>query len=95
MQQAEFYVIVYDIIDDGRRAKVAKTLEQIGERVQHSVFEAWLTQDELLRLLRRLERRVEAEEDSVRIYYLCASCREKRRDIGQAVIAPPPGVRIV
>jgi CRISPR-associated protein Cas2 len=95
MQQSEFYIIVYDIENDRRRLKVAKLLEQVGERVQYSVFEAWLTKDELLKLVRRLERHIEPDEDSIRIYYLCASCREKTRNIGEAVIVPPPGVRIV
>jgi len=95
MQRAEFYVIVYDIESNRRRAKVAKSLEQVGERVQYSVFEAWLTREELLKLTRRLERQIDPEEDSIRIYYLCGVCREKMRHIGEAVIAAPPGVRIV
>ncbi len=95
MQRPEFYVIVYDIEKDRRRAKVAKLLEQVGERVQYSVFELWLTQEELHSLTRRLEQHVVPDEDSVRIYYLCGSCREKIRNLGKAVVAAPPGVRIV
>jgi CRISPR-associated protein Cas2 len=95
MNYADFYVIVYDIVNDRRRLKVAKLLEQVGERVQDSVFEAWLLPSDLHKLVRRLERQVEPEEDSIRIYALCAVCREKKRDIGQSVVVAPPGVRIV
>jgi len=95
MRRTDFYVIVYDIAEDHRRLKIAKLLEQVGERVQHSVFEAWLTQDELQRLLRRIGKYIDPVEDSVRVYFLCASCRGKLRKIGQAVTTPPPGVRIV
>src|SRR5262245_31991344 len=34
-----FYLIAYDIPNDQRRTKVAKTLEDFGDRVQYSVFE--------------------------------------------------------
>ena len=95
MQHADFFVIVYDIENDRRRLKVAKLMEQVGERVQYSVFEAWLTRDDLRTLIRRLEKVVDPSEDSIRIYTLCGSCREKTRNIGEAVIAPPPGVRII
>ena len=95
MALPEFYLIVYDIRDPRRLARVAKTLEQVAERVQNSVFEAWLTQEELRKLMRRLESKIEPEEDSVRIYYLCQSCREKTRTMGEAVLVASPGVRIV
>ena len=34
-----FYLVTYDITDDQRRTKVAKILEDFGDRVQYSVFE--------------------------------------------------------
>ncbi len=95
MPGLEFYVIVYDIKDDRRRAKVAKLLEQIGDRVQYSVFEAWLARDELLSLLRRLEKRMDPSQDSIRVYALCSACQTKVRKMGVAVTPDPPGVRIV
>ena len=91
----DFYLIVYDISNPRRLAKVAKLMEQYGERVQDSVFEAWLTPSELRRLMDRLQSRIDAEEDSVRIYYLCSACREKTRTLGESVVVAPPGVCIV
>jgi CRISPR-associated protein Cas2 len=95
MQQPDFYLIVYDISHPRRLARVGKLMEQFGERVQDSVFEAWLTRAELRRLLDRLQSRIDAEEDSVLIYYLCNVCREKKREMGKSVVVAPPGVRIV
>ncbi len=77
-----FYVIAYDISDDRRRTQVARMLEGYGERVQYSVFEAWLDDAELKRVRQRLERVVK-EEGTVRIYSLCATCREKAAVLGQ------------
>ena len=34
-----FVVVAYDIPDDRRRTRVAKVLEDYGDRVQYSVFE--------------------------------------------------------
>lgn len=95
MPATDFFVIAYDIVDDKRRLKVAKQLERVGERVQHSVFEVYLTSNELDQLLKRLEKLIDQKEDSVRVYFLCASCRGKIRMIGKALVTPPPGVRIV
>ena len=40
----KFYVLViYDIIDNKRRTKLAKIMKSYGFRVQKSAFEAWLT----------------------------------------------------
>ena len=75
------YVIAYDIADDRRRNRIARLLEGYGERVQYSVFEAWLNDTELQKLRQRLEKAVK-EEGTVRIYTLCAACREKAEILG-------------
>lgn len=95
MSDPSFFVIVYDIVQDKRRAKVARFLEAVGERVQKSVFEVYLTPAELAKLLKKLEKHLNREEDSIRIYDLCAPCRKKVRSLGQGEITPPPRVMIV
>jgi len=75
------YVIAYDIADNRRRTQVAHYLEGYGERVQLSVFEAWLDERELQKVRKRLWRAV-TEEGSVRIYALCAACRERVEVLG-------------
>ncbi len=94
MQRA-FYLITYDVPDDKRRSKVARSLEALGERVQYSVFEAWLTGPELEQLQKRLKRILNEQEDSVRIYVLCASCQRKVQTLGLGQVTDPPEVMIV
>lgn len=89
------YVISYDVPDDRRRLKVARTLEQYGRRVQYSVFEAHLDGRALERLKARLTAVLEAEMDGLRIYRLCGECERAAETIGRAGVTPAPGVVIV
>jgi len=41
----DLIVVAYDIIDDKRRNRVAKTMEDYGTRVQYSVFECVLEEE--------------------------------------------------
>lgn len=70
-----YVVVAYDIEDDRRRARVAKTLEGYGERVQYSVFECEIEERHLQRLVRSLERLMEPG-DAVRIYRMPRSRTE-------------------
>jgi CRISPR-associated protein Cas2 len=90
-----FYIMAYDIPSDKRRAKIAKKMEAIGERVQWSVFEAYLSRPELDKLLSQVKKILDEKEDSLRIYPLCSACREKPKMIGRSQLTPPPGVMIV
>ena len=89
-----FVVVSYDIPSDRRRGKVARLLKDYGERVQYSVFECVLRPDDLKRLRERLKPLLVLEEDDVRFYRLCESCRrkatvwgrKKRRQWGDAVV---------
>lgn len=95
MSERGFYVLAYDIANDRRRAKIARALEAQAERVQESVFEAYLTQNELEKLLRKSLKWMKLEEDSLRIYPLCQACRGKARAVGAGRVTEPPGVVIV
>ncbi len=95
MAARAFYVMTYDITDDKRRTRVAKLLEQLGERVQDSVFELYMTPAELDKTVKRAVKLIDAAEDSVRVYYLCDGCRAKVRTAGVGKVTPPPGVVIV
>lgn len=95
MSERFFYLLTYDIADPKRLVRVAKVMEASGERVQDSVFEAYLNEEELERLLKKVQRVMELEEDSLRVYFLCGSCRGKIRCIGVGKVTPPPGLLIV
>jgi CRISPR-associated protein Cas2 len=64
-------IISYDIVDDRRRARLAKALKDFGVRVQYSVFECRLEVSQLEILDRRVRRVVDDSKDSVRIYRVC------------------------
>lgn len=89
------YVIAYDVSDNARRARVAKALESLGERVQGSVFEADLNEKALERLQQRLAKLIDAETDGVRFYRLCGECAREARFVGQSKVVAAPGVVIV
>ena len=70
-----FVLITYDVstvTDSGksRLRKVAKECVNYGVRVQNSVFELVIEADLMKRLEHRLEKIINHEEDSIRIYYL-------------------------
>ena len=66
----KFYLICYDIVENRRRNRVMKTMVGYGFRVQKSVFECYLTQEQLDRLKKRVSRQIDEKTDSVRIYPL-------------------------
>lgn len=91
-----FVLISYDITDNRRRLKLAELLLDFGaERVQYSVFECFITQQNLVTLTRRIEGLIEETEDSVRIYALCENCRAKPVMLGKAEQIAPPGLLIL
>jgi len=81
-----FYIVSYDIPDTPRRTRIAKILEDFGDRVQYSVFECLLEKELLEKMVDRLEKVVKAEEDSVRVYALCANCEKVIKVIGQGEV---------
>jgi CRISPR-associated protein Cas2 len=79
-----FILISYDIPDNKRRTKIAKILEDYGERVQYSVFECDLTAKQITKLLKELKEAMDDKEDSIRAYRLCAACVAQIKPMGQA-----------
>ena len=79
-----WYVVSYDVTDTRRRNKVAKLLEDYGDRVQYSVFEVPMKKPEHVEeLLARLTKVIDPAKDSVYLYPLCARCREDTVVVGQ------------
>jgi|YNPNPStandDraft_1061719.scaffolds.fasta_scaffold410426_1 CRISPR-associated protein Cas2 len=79
-----FTVIAYDIVDDKRRLRVMKAVENFGDRVQDSVYEVLLERPVFERLRRRIADLIDPQEDTVRYYHLCAACwaRIERDGVG-------------
>lgn len=95
MAQRSFYVIAYDVVNDRRRLKVARLLERYGERVQYSVFEMYLSDQEWQQVQKNLQRLLNSQEDSVRVYRLCAMCRTRTMHLGVGETLPPPGPVVI
>ncbi len=88
-------VVSYDVPDDRRRTKLANALKDFGERVQYSVFEFLLTEEQVATMRGRIEALVDAAEDSVRIYRFCADCGAKLVILGLGQVTEDPNVYIV
>ena len=78
------YVICYDIADDARRSRLASALLDFGVRVQESVFIANLDEELTARMIERLKRLVDEDQDRVHIFVLCAACSPKTQVLGSA-----------
>jgi CRISPR-associated protein Cas2 len=68
-------VVSYDIVDDRKRARLARLLKGYLLRVQKSVFEGEVEERRLEELRQRVKKIVDLEVDSVRFYTLCQRCR--------------------
>jgi CRISPR-associated protein Cas2 len=88
-------LIVYDIPDDRRRLKLSNFLEGYGRRVQYSVFECFLSLNEMRQLYQRVKRRVKASEDNIRFYWISEEAVSRVLTIGSSPPEEPPAVYII
>lgn len=88
-----FTVFAYDISDDAKRRRVAGMLEERAVRVQNSVFEAWMTEDEAKALAIEVEA-ILATGDSLRVYAVGQSGLARCRTFGGPVIVGGPAFLI-
>lgn len=75
------YLVIYDIRNERRLAKIAKIMERYGSRVQKSVFELQCSKG-VLNSLRFQINTIRAEEDSIVYFELCPKCWQKKKKIG-------------
>ena len=90
-----FVTVTYDIGDDRRRRKIARLMEDYGQRVQWSVFDCDLDEANLAHLRRLLTLLLDPEEDSVRIYRMCARCRGSVEVVGAGSVLQTEDVVII
>ena len=83
------YLIAYDVPDDSRRTRVAKTLQNYGRRIQFSLFECELEAVDFLRMSRKVEGVLNFKEDRLHIFTLCGGC--VKRAIVQGPSIKPEG----
>ena len=77
-----FILVTYDVNTedrDGRRRlrRVVRTCQNFGQRVQLSVVECVLAQKDFIQLKADLLKEIDTSKDSLRIYFLNGSERDK------------------
>lgn len=65
--QRVFVLIIYDIVENKKRVKLAKYLQGYGFRIQKSAFEAFLKESVYKKMLIGLER-FATKDDNIRVY---------------------------
>ncbi|WP_035166758.1 CRISPR-associated endonuclease Cas2 [Caloramator sp. ALD01] len=84
-------IVAYDITNNRYRNRLSKILENYAQRVQYSLFEFELPQDVHNKMLKDIEKlyrsyityaynagNVDELTKSIRIYYMCEGCINKR-----------------
>ena len=88
-------VVVYDIPDDKRRTKLSNFLEGYGRRVQYSVFECFLSLEEMRQLYEEVKKLVKPAEDNVRFYWISQEAVSRALTIGGSAPQPPPKYYVI
>ena len=90
-----FVVVSYDVVDDRKRTKIAKAMKSYGERVQKSVFECRVDDQQFIRMKKAVESIMDMNEDSVRFYFLCKGCIERIEISGWGTVVEDQNLIIV
>ena len=90
-----FVVVSYDVVDDRKRTKIAKAMKSYGERVQKSVFECRIDDQQFIRMKKTLESIMDMNEDSVRFYFLCKGCVDRIEISGWGTVTEDESLIIV
>ena len=88
-------IVVYDIPDNKRRKKLSDFLEGYGRRVQYSVFECFISLDEMRSLCEKTKKKVKPQEDNVRFYWISAEAVSCSLTIGSELPQEPPNYYVV
>lgn len=91
------WVLAYDIGNNRQRRHLEQILAGVGERVQFSVYEAWLSERERTRLVQAVSHDITLEQDtdSNRWYGLCGHCQREVRFAGRGLKPDDPRFYIV
>ena len=93
-------LVTYDVRTDTPRGRkrlrrVARVCENMGQRVQNSVFECLVDPVQWAILRRRLLEEIDAEEDSLRFYFLGKNWKRRVEHVGSKPSYDPEGPLIV
>lgn len=90
-----FLLVAYDVATTDkagarRLRRVARACQDYGQRVQNSVFECRLNEQQWVLLRDRLLTEINNREDSLRVYFLDGDTRIEHHGIGQPVNLEAP-----
>lgn len=88
------FLISYDVTSDKKRNKLSKYLEELGVRLQFSVFECNININKLKSIKSKIEEIINMNKDSVLIYQLCGSCSGKKIQIGKEYVVKSESIII-
>jgi CRISPR-associated protein Cas2 len=89
-------IVIYDITDNGLRAKVARTLMDWGcIRIQKSAFWGNLTPNARENLRLRLEEMIEGYEGNIQLYPICSKCFDMRENVGEDYVVKEEDVVVI
>ena len=78
-------LIAYDIANPKRLYRMARACEDYGVRVQKSLFECWLDEDQFAALWAQLNDLIEPSADRLVAYTLDAAAVKRRQVAGEAM----------
>jgi CRISPR-associated protein Cas2 len=77
-------ILVYDIVDDRKRAKIADACLDYGlDRIQFSAFVGWLTPSKQQELMVKIKRILGKSPGNVQLVPICADDWNRRKVIDQ------------
>ena len=93
-------VVAYDVSTESEAGKkrlrrVAKICEDVGQRVQNSVFECLVDAAQWTKLRAQLVKEAEVEQDSLRFYFLGDNWRHRVEHVGAKKSHDPQGPLVV
>lgn len=92
-------LVSYDVAQDEhgekRLRRVAKLLQDYGQRVQYSVFECLVEPAQWVELKNKLMKEINPDYDSLRFYSLGANWQKRVEHIGQKETRNPQGLLIL
>jgi CRISPR-associated protein Cas2 len=86
---------VYDIADNHRRLRLSNLLEGYGRRVQESVFECFVTLEQMPGLFEKAKKLILVTEDNLRFYWIPSDALPRTLSIGSAPPESPPSYHII
>jgi CRISPR-associated protein Cas2 len=93
-------VVAYDVSTESnagrkRLRRVAKVCEDVGQRVQNSVFECLVDAAQWTNLRARLVGEAELSEDSLRFYFLGDNWHRRVEHVGTKTTYDPQGPLVI